>query len=245
MTDPRRLLEDDSAFPFSRGLLASASDDGLDRARLAEIVRAATQTAADSASSEPNAPAAPSKGRLIASKPMLVATMALLAAGTFVLSRAEEPTQPVPQAPAVSAREVPAAPTAVAEPSTESVPVALLPSASNAETKPSAPATPVTTVTTPASGDSDRLMDEVRALERVSAAIAQHRAADARANLTTYERTFPKQLLASEARFLEIEILVAEGHHDKAQERARAYLASWPDSPYAARLHSIVPPSRP
>ncbi len=245
MTDPRRLLEDDSAFPFTRGLLASASDDGLDKARLAEIVHAATRTAADSASSEPAAPAAPSKGRLVAAKPMLLATVALLAAGTFVLSRAEEPAPTFVQAPAVSVREVPAPPTAVAEPSTEAVPVALLPSASNAEAKPSAPATSVTSVPTPASDDSDRLMEEVRALERVSAAIARHRVADARANLTTYERTFPKQLLASEARFLEIEILVAEGHHDKAQERARAYLASWPDSPYAARLRSILSPSRP
>lgn len=245
MTDPRRLLDDDSAFPFSRGLLASASDDGLDEERLAELVRAATETAADGASSKPAAPAAPSKGRIVATKPMLLATLALLAAGAFVLSRAEEPVPPVPRAPAVSAREVPAPPAAVAEPTTEAVPVALLPSASNAEAKPIAPATPVTPVTTPASGDSDRLMEEVRALERVSAAIAQHRIADARAGLTTYERTFPKQLLASEARFLEIEILVAEGRHDKAQERARAYLASWPDSPYAARVRSIVPPSRP
>jgi hypothetical protein len=88
-------------------------------------------------------------------------------------------------------------------------------------------------------------MEEVRALERVSAAIARGNVADARANLTAYERSFPKQLLASEARFLEIEILVAEDRHDKARERARAYLASWPESPYATRVRSLVSLSRP
>jgi hypothetical protein len=101
--------------------------------------------------------------------------------------------------------------------------------------QPSAPATP---------SASDDLAAEVRALEAVRTAIAERRIARARAGLASYERTFPKKLLADEARVLEIELLLADGRREEAEARASAFLASSANSPYAARVRSLIGASR-
>lgn len=242
MTEPRRFLDDDSAHPFSRSLLESATDDGIERERLAELVRSAAAKASTGSSATP---AVSSSRRLLLAKAPFIAALSLLA-GAVVWSRVEvqRPVSAPPRAPQVLAQTAnemppePVAPSPAPSASAEAFSVDQLPNAPIVATS----ARPAAPTSRPVGIDADRLMEEVRALERVSAAIARGDTAAARSNLTSYERSFPKQLLASEARFLEIEILVAEGRHDEARARARTYLASWPESPYAARVRSLVTP---
>ena len=94
------------------------------------------------------------------------------------------------------------------------------------------------------SAPADDLAAEVRALERVRTAIAEHRIADARAGLATYDATFPKKLLADEARVLHIELLLADGRTAEGEALARTFLATSADSPYAARVRSLVSSTR-
>lgn len=88
------------------------------------------------------------------------------------------------------------------------------------------------------------MSDELLALDRIRAALAERRIADARMGLSNYERRFPKKLFKHEANVFEIETLIAEGRRDEAESRARSFLASSPDSPYAARVRSLMAGSR-
>jgi len=244
MSDPRRYLDDEHAAPLARAILGSASDDGLDGRRLAAIARVLEADTAVAAGERggrgpevrPRVPAAPALAGVAA-----VAAVAAVVYGT-TFGGATDHVQPSPPATAAPRAVVApsaehAAPLAVATTPPDAVSVDLLP-----EAPPAPPHVPTSTraAATPSPAASDDLAAEVRALERVRAALAEHRIADARDGLASYERAFSRKLLANEARVLEIEMLLADGHSEEADARASEFLASSANSPYADRVRSLV-----
>lgn len=245
MSDPRRYLDDDGADPSMREMLDAAADDDIDDAHANDLVRViGARTGASAMASEPS--------RLRPGSSLaLVATAVLVAAGgalvTFVETRSPSPVEPT--STSAPTRVAPSAPSSTnltdsqpAPASDGAVSVTSLPDVtpddSSARARTAARvAKPAASASAPAGGD---LMAEIRALELVRAALTQHRAADARAALQSYDRAFPQKLLTEEARALEIETLLAEGHRDDAESLARAFLASSGDTPYARRVRTLI-----
>ena len=262
MNDPHRYLDDEHADPVGRTLVRSASHDGLDAAQMATLARtlgadereAAHSLGGRAASSTRSA--SPQRVLTVAKWGGVVAVAAMIAVGGELLARrdGDVPSASLPPAKAAATPgplpTAASAPVRAVPPSPEAVPVALLPEAPAAPTS-----TPAVAASAHATQDAKRnahghgaspssasedLSAEVRALERVRIAVAEHRVADARAGLASYERTFPNGLLKNEARVLEIATLLAEERRDEAEARARAFLASSPDSPYANRVRSLI-----
>jgi len=245
MSDPRRYLSDDRTSPLARALLGAASSDGLDEAQVASLGRA-LQVESPSATA-PARPAA--RPRLPAASTFAAVTavaVAVAAVSLFVVRGDAPPPDPAPSVPAAVAAQP------IAQRSIASVTAPPPPEAVSVDLLPEAPPLPARTIgggpvpagagahaiSPPAAADD--LAAEVRALERVRAALAEGRLADARAGLSGYESRFPKELLGDEARVLEIELLLAGGRRDEAEALARTFLSSSADSPYAARVRSLV-----
>jgi hypothetical protein len=251
MSEPRRFLDDERATPLARTLLRSAEGDGLDATRADAVARAlGLGGAASAALATPAEAPAPKRTPLSgAAKWAVIAGLAgvvVASATLFVRSSERVASSPslAPVTTAIATALTPAPPVVAPTPPTpetpEAVSVALLPEA------PPEPA-PRATTRAPASAapSADDLSAEIRALERVRVAIAEHRVADARADLTSYEGSFPKKLLGKEARVLEIETLFAEGRRAEGEASARAFLATSADSPYAARVRSLLGSAEP
>jgi hypothetical protein len=138
---------------------------------------------------------------------------------------------------AVDLMSLPAAPSATSALSSSappsSPPISLAPIAS-AQVEPPASAT-----------NGDDLADlnlspELVPLDLARRAIADREQARALDILDDYDRRFPEGALRSEATMLRIEALVAAGRRPDAARLGAAVLASAPDSPYAARVRSLI-----
>jgi hypothetical protein len=55
-----------------------------------------------------------------------------------------------------------------------------------------------------------------------------------------HARRFPRGELAPEREYLRVSALRSLGRHDEARTRARSYLATYPKSPHAAAVRSIL-----
>lgn len=237
MSDPRRFLDDSGSQPLARKLLRSASKDGLDEARAEELARVFA------AATETTTATVPSRGFSVAKWGLFAAVASLLVGGATIIHRNSPAPVATVEAPSVAPVAVPIA-TDVAPPEDgpATISVASLPEAPIVPGSAARANEPVrsTPAASKAPSDADDLLAEARALERVRSAISAHRTDDARASLEDYRRAFPKKLLAKEAQVLEIESLLAEGRRDEANVRARAFLASSPNSPYATRVRSLL-----
>jgi TolA-binding protein len=80
------------------------------------------------------------------------------------------------------------------------------------------------------------LRDEIEAIERASRALSQRRCALAGRHLADYRARFPSGKLQREAEVVAIEIAGRSGQAQQARSAARAFVARFPDSPYALRL---------
>lgn len=248
MSNPRRYLDDEGAAPLARALLQSAADDGLDETRVAALARALSAGAGGAAAGEPLVAGArsrlplalfaASKWALLALVPLAVAGGVFVAGGGGAAPSSNAAASDVTAAPPIAEPAVVS--TTSETPLRDALPVALLPEAPPESVARATREPGARSAATAASSASGALAAEVRALERVRGAIAERRIEDARAGLESYERAFPKKLLGKEARVLEIELLLADGRRDEAEALARAFLASSPDSPYAARVRSLI-----
>ncbi|MDF2695558.1 MAG: hypothetical protein K0S65_3941 [Labilithrix sp.] len=249
MSDPRRYLHDEKAPPLARTLLGSASGDGLDEAQMAALARVLEVDAAVVATAPAGrkllsrVPAAPAAAAVTT-----VAIAVAVAYGSFFGQSASSSLPasttryaPTATVPAIVDRPV-IAPVGASVP--EAVSVNQLPEAPGPAAERVASVASVRSPVTPAPSVSDDLAAEVRALEAVRAAIAQRRIAGARAGLASYDHAFPKKILANEARVLEIELLLADGRRDDAEARANTFQVSSANSPYAARVRSLIGASR-
>lgn len=254
MKELRRYLDDERADALARALVRSAAHDGLDEVQMATLARAlgadegraalAARQGASSARSvsTPTALTAAKWGGLLA-------VVAMVVTGGWLLVRHDGDARPA-SAPLATVSPDPllATPSAperseTSAPEAVPIPVTVLPEAPPAPTSMQASRDAKRNAgghrASPSPATED-LSAEVRALERVRIALAEQRVADARAGLASYERTFRNKLLRNEARVLDITTLLAEGHRDEAEARARAFLAVSPDSPYANRVRSLI-----
>lgn len=254
MSDLRRYLDDEHAEDIARRLVTSARQDDVDDARADDLMRAIaarsglSPVSRDQGPAMDTPPAPPSGSRLLVLTTVaLVAVSAALVTTSIERRPATAPAVPTAAAPAITASASPSStpPADVATGSFETVSVDRLPDAapSPVSARPAPSTAPrATKVSTPS--EPTDLAGEVRALERVRAALANHDVGAARDGLRYYERSFPNKLLGEEARALEIERLLAEGRRDEAEALARAFLASSGDTPYATRVRTLIGPSR-
>ena len=143
---------------------------------------------------------------------------------------AEVPPTPMASASPVSATPVPPTPV-VPAPATPSVPAPVLVRQASPSAQP--------TASGGASSGSSVPM-ELATLDQARGALASGSPARALAILDDYAMRFPHASMASEATVLRIEALVKAGDRPAAQRVADSFLSFNPQSPYAARIRSLV-----
>gem|GEM_PF-686136 len=102
------------------------------------------------------------------------------------------------------------------------------------------PATSSVAAEAPAPANSrSSLTRELTILEQVHSALAQHAPGRALQALDDYHAEFPRGSLQIEAAALRVEAVGQSGNHALAQRLARAFLASYPNSPLGARVRAF------
>lgn len=92
----------------------------------------------------------------------------------------------------------------------------------------------------PVPPDAERLAEEVRAIDRATAALASGRAARALAALDDYERQYPEHRFAPEALYLRLEALRKSGQMAAARAVAERLVQSYPMSPQSVSARSFL-----
>ncbi|AKU97743.1 hypothetical protein AKJ09_04407 [Labilithrix luteola] len=261
MRHPHRYLDDREGDPLAKELLRSADDDGLDKAALA----ATAQALGIGAPASGVFPSAPETNPRLARAPFAGAKWGLFAilgiaafggAATIFERASSEDARPsapsslsVSPPPGATVATVAVAQPVKVEQESENAPATIavteLPGASSPAPEANAPRArqeprKPTLVASPAPAAPTDLAGEIRTLEHVRNALADHDSAEALASLARYQKAFPTKILAKEASVLEIEALLAAGRRADAESRARAFLSSSEDSPYTARVRSLV-----
>ena len=236
MKDLNRLLEEPGADPLEVNLVQLARSEGPSaesRRRILAGLGAGIVAGTISAPSDAAQQATQSAASSVAVKWGVAGVIAIGASVVAFLSlqpKAHTPVvAPVSNTPTVSAVPVPAPAAAV---SGELVPVTKI------EDLP--------TLTDSASADSPKsvgapsLADEVAAIKSAKGALASGNAAQALRELDAYKQHFPHGRLAQEATVVRIEALIGSGNQTAAGTVADHFLAAHPDSPYSARVRTLV-----
>jgi outer membrane protein assembly factor BamD (BamD/ComL family) len=84
------------------------------------------------------------------------------------------------------------------------------------------------------------LAEEVAAIKSAKGALASGNAAQALRELDAYKLHFPRGRLAQEATVVRIEALIGSGNQAAASTVADHFLAAHPDSPYSARVRTLI-----
>jgi outer membrane protein assembly factor BamD (BamD/ComL family) len=90
------------------------------------------------------------------------------------------------------------------------------------------------------SGSAPSARLEIELLEESRKALREGRAADALALLENARREAPSGVLSQEREILMIEALIADGQPAIAQDLARSFEATFPDSAHLARVRSLA-----
>ncbi|HEY4107315.1 MAG TPA: outer membrane protein assembly factor BamD [Polyangiaceae bacterium] len=250
MKDLTRLLDESGTDPLEADLLRLAKSEGPSGdsrrrilAGLGVALAAGTVSEPSSAASSPSAPKVASRAALKWSIAGIAAVGASVAA--FLLLRPHAPqAEPVRQV----------TPPALVEPAPEPVTPSLA-AQNTAQPAPNADSAQVTKLedlpTLPDSSSSDSahaapassapsLADEVAAIKSAKSALAAGNAADSLQKLDAYRKNFPHGRLTQEASVVRIEALLKSGNQAAANAAADRFLATHADSPYAARVHSLI-----
>jgi hypothetical protein len=92
----------------------------------------------------------------------------------------------------------------------------------------------------PKSVGGPSLAEEVAAIKSAKGALASGNAAQASRELDAYKLHFPRGRLSQEATVVRIEALIDSGNQAAAGTVADRFLAAHPDSPYSARIRTLV-----
>jgi outer membrane protein assembly factor BamD (BamD/ComL family) len=84
------------------------------------------------------------------------------------------------------------------------------------------------------------LAEEVAAIKAAKSALLAGNASDALHQLDAYRAHFPHGRLTQEASVVRIEALLKAGKRDAASAAGDRFLAAHADSPYAARVHTLI-----
>lgn len=241
MKDLNRLLDEQGTDPLEVSLLRLARGEGPSgdsrRRILAGLgVGVAAGTFATSATAARSSSAVASSAAMKWGVTGVVAVGVSVAA--FVGLRSEPPSAPVGNRAPVSrpANPIPEPPAASpAAPSPESiatVPVTKLEDLPTLD----APADSPKGAGAPAAS----LADEVAAIKSAKVALASGNAGLALHELDAYRARFPRGRLAQEASVVRIEALLKSGNAAAASSAADRFLSANADSPYAARVRSLL-----
>jgi hypothetical protein len=235
MNDPRR-LHDGGGTNVARRLIAAARRDDPPNGAVARAL-----LALGVASGVALLPAASHAASIGAAKTAGASVTALSVAkwlgigivgGTLTVagSRALSPDQQNSVAPAAStpARVAPSPPKTTGTPPTEAF----------AET-PTVPSTP-SPDRSAAGNQPSSLAEELALLERARRALTNGRPGEARDLLGLHRERFRPAALAEEAAVLRVEVSLAHGERDLAEQAARDFLAAYPRSPHAPRVRSLL-----
>lgn len=264
MTDVKRWVEDGASEPV-RELLAAAREEqpaeaGMQRTLVALGLGSAVATTASHAAGSAGA-ATLAKSATGAGTFAVVAKWgaigALSAVTTFgavqVASKALEPPQPttVVASPRVahqaSSPRAAAPPAAVGETSRaqEAEPEVVEPSAPAAPVR--GPKGPVVAAPEKASqeqtqtaAETERMLEEVRAIDRARSALARGDGRATLAALESYRSGFSERRFEPEALYLRMEALAGIGDAAGAKAAAERLLAAYPNAPQAARAHVVA-----
>ena len=240
MKDLSRLLDEQGTDPLEADLLRLARSEGPSgesRRRILAGLGVAVAAGTVSQSS-----AAASKGAAsVASRSALkwgIFGSVLVGAAAVALLVTRHPApkaSPSPANPAVAtALPAPVPSPALAAPAAtaDSTPVTKL------EDLPTLPDSSATDAARAAAAPS--LADEVAAIKSAKGALAAGNAAQSLRELDAYKTHFPHGRLAQEASVVRIEALLKSGNQAAANTLADRFLAAHADSPYAARVHTLI-----
>jgi hypothetical protein len=236
MKDLNRLLEEPGADPLEVSLVQLARSEGPSaesRRRILAGLAAGIVAGTISAPSDAAQKAAHSAASSVAVKWGVAGVIAIGAAVVAFLSlqpKAHVPVvAPLSNTPTVSAVPVTAPTTAV---SGELVPVTKVEDLPTLMDGPGADS--------PKSVGAPSLAEEVAAIKSAKGALASGNAAQALRELDAYKLHFPRGRLAQEATVVRIEALIGSGNQAAASTVADHFLAAHPDSPYSARVRTLI-----
>jgi hypothetical protein len=240
MSDPARLSVS-SGDDVERRLLRAARTGAPAGARQRALVAASSALAASSLT----AGGAAAGGAAKAGTAAILKWLGIAGVtGTAALAGAIMLGEPREHAPS-SRRSIETTMTASAPPSpataTTAAAVNPAPTASTVAAAPSTPAAPVAPPPKPvASGPVSTTATEVVALDETRQALTEGAPARALSILDRYAARFPRGAMAQEAAVLRIEALVRAGDVASARRAAASFCAAHPDSPYVARVQSLI-----
>jgi len=236
MTELRRLLDENDTDAVEADLLRLARSDGpslKSRERiLAALGAGAVGVAADTATGAGAQTAAKGVGMSSGLKWGLVglAGLAIPLGAWLFMNRADSSKAPR------SSTEPPAV---VAPPPEKAVaPAVQAPEAAPIVSVDQLPALPSTDAKPGAAEPS--LAEEVAQIKKAKGALAGGSAQAAIHELDVYKTRFPKGRLAQEATMVRIEALLRSGNRQAATALGQRFLKANPDSPYAARVRSLI-----
>ncbi|HEY1533250.1 MAG TPA: hypothetical protein VGF76_04515 [Polyangiaceae bacterium] len=235
MKDLNRLLEEPGADPLEVSLVQLARSEGPSaesRRRILAGLGAGIAAGTISAPSDAAQKATHSAASSVAVKWGVASVIAIGASVVAFLSlqpKAHTPVvPPLTNAPTVS------------------VPVTAPAATVSGELVPVTKVEDLPTLTDSASADSPKsvgapsLAEEVAAIKSAKGALAGGNAAQALRELDAYKLHFPRGRLAQEATVVRIEALIGSGNQTAAGTVADHFLAAHPDSPYSARVRTLV-----
>jgi TolA-binding protein len=92
----------------------------------------------------------------------------------------------------------------------------------------------------PAEMDSERLAEEIRAIDSANQALASGRTAQALAALDDYDRRYAERRFAPEALYLRMEALARSGRAVEARTIAKRLATMYPNSPQSTRARVVL-----
>jgi hypothetical protein len=234
LNEPQRLLEE-SSDDLERALLRAGTSFGASAAlrdktlsALGLGVAAGGATVSGAAALASNGAGAKAGGLLswLSFKAMGAMVGVAIAVGAPVLYFSEDE-------PAAVARLVPSRKLKVSP-----APVVVVPSPRS--TASASAAIPPTKGAPPKLAPAEALRSELMQLDAARTRLARGRPEDALKVLDAYERATPRGRLKLEAEVLRIDALSQMGRRAQARQRARAFLARYPDSVLAGRVRRIA-----
>jgi Outer membrane lipoprotein len=237
MKDLNRLLEEPGADPLEVSLLQLARSEGPSaesRRRILAGLGAGVVAGTISAPSDAAQKASHGAASSAAVKWGVAGVIAIGASVVAFLSLQPKAHTPLVVAPLSNA------------PSASAVPVPAPSAAVSGELVPVTKVEDLPTLADSSSADSPKnvgvpsLAEEVAAIKSAKGALAGGNAAQALRELDAYKLHFPRGRLAQEATVVRIEALMGSGNQAAAGAVADRFLAAHPDSPYSARVRTLV-----
>jgi hypothetical protein len=234
MNDLNRLLDEPGADALEVDLLCLARAEGPSAESRRQILAGLGVGIAAGTHSAPSDGAQHAAGSTASSAAVKWGVASVVTMGACVVAFLSlPPKEPTPLAPVSNtASAVPAATNQPAASSGDLVPVTkvedlpTLPDRAGSET--------------PKSVGAPSLAEEVAAIKSAKGALASGNAAQALRELDAYKLHFPRARLAQEATVVRLESLIKSGNQAAAGTVADHFLATHPDSPYSARVRTLV-----